>query len=51
MSFHPLGLLVFVFLTVCLVLLFAAGLCERKLRQEETQAHPHDRRAPASTMH
>ena len=37
MSFHPVGLLVFVFLTVVLVLLFAAGLCEREVRQEETQ--------------
>jgi hypothetical protein len=38
MSFHPLGLVVVVFLTVVLVLLFAAGLCEREVRQEETQA-------------
>lgn len=37
MSFHPWGLLVFVFLTVVLVLLFAAGLCEREVRREETQ--------------
>jgi len=37
MSFHPLGLLVFVFLTVILVLLFAGGLCEREMRREESE--------------
>ncbi len=34
MSFHPVGLLVFVFLTVALVLLFAGGLCARDLDHE-----------------
>ena len=37
MSFHPLGLVVFVFLTILLVLLFAAGLCERELNHDESQ--------------
>jgi hypothetical protein len=37
MSFHPVGLVVFVFLTVLLVVLFAAGLCERDLRREESE--------------
>jgi hypothetical protein len=37
MSFHPLGLVVFIFLTILLVLLFAAGLCQRELRREESE--------------
>jgi len=37
MSFHPWGLVVFAFLTVALVLLFAAGLCQRDLGREESE--------------
>jgi len=37
MSSHPLGFVVFVFLTVVLILLFAAGLCQRELRREESE--------------
>ena len=37
MSFHPFGLVVFVFLTVLLVLLFAGGLCQREPRREDSQ--------------
>ena len=37
MSFHPWGLVVFVFLTVVLVVVFAAGLCQRELRREESE--------------
>jgi len=37
MSFHPAGLLVFIFLTVVLVLLFAGGLCARDLGREESE--------------
>jgi len=37
MSFHPLGLVVFAFLTVALVLLFAAGLCQRDLSREDPE--------------
>jgi hypothetical protein len=36
MSFHPWGLVVFVSLTVALILLFAAGLCQSELRREES---------------
>jgi len=37
MSFHPWGLVVFAFLTVVLILLFAAGLCQSELRREESE--------------
>ncbi len=37
MPIHPLGLLVFVFLTAVLVLLFAGGLCQRELCREESE--------------
>jgi hypothetical protein len=37
MSFHPWGLVVFAFLTIVLVLLFAAGLCQRELDREESE--------------
>jgi len=37
MSFHPWGLVVFVFLTVVLILLFAAGLYQRELRRQESE--------------
>jgi hypothetical protein len=37
MSFHPVGLLVFVFLTVVLVVLFAGGLCARDLGREDSE--------------
>ena len=37
MSFHPVGLVVFVFLTVLLVVLFAAGLCQRDPGREESE--------------
>jgi len=37
MSFHPWGLVVFAFLTVILILLFAAGLCQPELRREESK--------------
>ena len=37
MSFHPWGLVVFVFLNVVLVVVFAAGLCQRELRREESE--------------
>jgi len=37
MSFHPWGFVVFAFLTVVLILLFAAGLCQRELRREESE--------------
>jgi len=37
MSFHPWGLMVFAFLTVALVLLFAAGLCQRDRGREESE--------------
>jgi len=37
MSFHPWGLVVFAFLTVALVLLFAAGLCQRDLGRKESE--------------
>ena len=37
MSFHPWGLVVFVLLTVVLILLFAAGLCQSELRREESE--------------
>jgi len=37
MSFHPWAFVVFVFLTVVLILLFAAGLCQHELRREESE--------------
>jgi len=37
MSFHPWGFAVFVLLTVVLVPLFPAGLCQRELRREESE--------------
>ena len=37
MSFHPVGLVVFVFLTVLLVVLFASGLCQRDPGREESE--------------
>jgi len=37
MSFHPWGLVVFAFLTVALVLLFAGGVCQRDLGREESE--------------
>ncbi len=37
MSFHPVGLLVLVFLTVVLVLLLAGGLCARDLGRENSE--------------
>ena len=37
MSFHPWDLVVFVFLTAVLVLVFAAGLCQPELRREESE--------------
>jgi len=37
MSFHPWGLVVFVFLTVVLALVFAAGLCQPELRREGSE--------------
>ena len=37
MSFHPWGLVVFVLLTMLLILLFAAGLCQSELRREESE--------------
>jgi hypothetical protein len=49
MSYHPLGLVVFIFLTVFLVLLFAAGLCERELRREEMESQKGC--SPATTIH
>jgi len=36
MSFHPLGLVVFAVLTAALVLLFAAGLCQRDVGGDES---------------
>jgi len=36
MSFHPLGLVVFAVLTAALVLLFAAGLCQRDVSGDES---------------
>jgi hypothetical protein len=50
MSLHPWGLVVFVFLTLVLILLFAAGLCERELRNQEAQNHPPKNRRPAASM-
>jgi hypothetical protein len=38
MSFHPWGLVVFGLLTVVLLLVFAAGLCERELRHQESES-------------
>jgi len=49
MSFHSLGLVVLVVLTVLLVVLFAAGLCERELRREESEMRPPKRCTPATT--
>jgi len=37
MSFHPLGLVVFSVLTLALVLLFVAGLCQRELGSDESE--------------
>lgn len=43
------GLVVFAFLTVLLAMLFAAGLCQRELRQEERQEHADKHHVPAMT--
>jgi hypothetical protein len=43
------GLVVVVFLTVLLAMLFAAGLCQRELRREERQEHEDKSRVPAMT--
>jgi len=37
MSFHPVGLVVFSVLTLALVLLFAAGLCQRDVGGDESE--------------
>lgn len=37
MSFHPWGVVVFVLLTVVLIVVFAAGLCQPELRNEESE--------------
>lgn len=37
MSFHPLGLVVFAVLTVALVLVFAAGLCQRDVGGDDPE--------------
>ena len=38
MSLHPWGLVLFVFLTVVLLLVFAAGLCQTELRREDSES-------------
>ena len=37
MWLHPWGLVVFVVLTVVLLLVFAAGLCQSELRREDSE--------------
>ena len=37
MSLHPWGLVLFVFLTGVLLLVFAAGLCQSELRREDSE--------------
>jgi hypothetical protein len=43
------GYVLFVFLTVLLALVFAAGLCQRELRREERQEHGDKSHLPAVT--